>query len=59
MKIGAILYNASVFGFVLGMTITIATFRPIEPNLYIAGIEVAVGSVTLVVAAVKIGRAVI
>ncbi|MBA7536729.1 hypothetical protein ES705_28993 [subsurface metagenome] len=58
-KVIEVLYHASVIGFVSGMVITLVTFRPIEPNVIIATVEVVIGLVTLGCAVVKIGRAIV
>lgn len=38
-----VLYHAICIGFISVMCFTLATFRPIEPNVVIAGIEIVIG----------------
>lgn len=52
-----IAYHCSVVGFVFTMIVTLITFRrPIEPNIYIAAVEVVIGLMVLVYAGNRMGR---
>lgn len=49
-----ILYHCTVIGYIISMVIILVTFRPIEPNIIIATVEVVMGLMIIVYACIKI-----
>ncbi|GAI04982.1 unnamed protein product, partial [marine sediment metagenome] len=49
-----VLYHCTAAGISLSMIIILVTFRPIEPNIIIATVEVVMGLMVIVYACIKI-----
>lgn len=48
------LYHCTVIGYIISMIIILVTFRPIEPNIIIATVEVVIGLMVIVYALIKL-----
>lgn len=54
--IAEVLYHAICIAFVSVMCFTLATYRPIEPNVFIAGVEIVMGSCAVVYGGISVAR---